>query len=52
MEATGRLSRREDAARELLSEAWQVIAFTHQPDDAKAVSENRLLERIEKWLNG
>lgn len=52
MEATGRLSRREDSARALLQEAWETIAFTRQPDDAKAVSENRLLAQIEEWLRG
>jgi hypothetical protein len=41
---------REDEARTLLEEAWECITFWRQPDDALAVSENRLLERIEEWL--
>jgi hypothetical protein len=36
--------------RELLDECWNTIAATRQPDDAKAVEENHLLEEVEKFL--
>lgn len=39
-----------DEARNLLEECWEAIAFTHQPDDEKAVAENRLLKRVEDFL--
>ncbi len=43
---------REARARELLGQAWIAICFARQPDDEKAVAENRLLEQIEDWQSG